>query len=403
MTILYIGVALLVLLLMITIHELGHYFAGRALGFKINEFAIGFGKVLFSWKNKKGIKFSIRIFPLGGYCAFENAQEKDKKEEKKPEDVELAAIEEKMKQAEKKAEGLPFEEQPAWKRLIVLFSGALANFLSAIVFSFILLVSIGFDIPQVNNGTNIYNSTAIGMENPLQAGDVLYAIDGKKINFAGDGTFSQLIANYTGEKNAGDIIIVTVRRDGKKMDLEVPLYKRYSSSVLTRDEQGFIVLKPDTDFNAVETYVYDSDGNPLFAISSGLTNYRFSFVEALGECFMLTFRMCWYVLKALFMLITFQLPLSQLGGPIASIGAIADAASVSMANILILLPMFAANLAMFNLIPFPALDGMQMVFTAVEMIRRKPLNQKILGWINLCGLIFLIAFVIFTDIVYFFF
>ena len=103
-TILYILLAIFVLLLMILIHETGHYVAGRILKFKINEFSIGFGKAIFSRTNKRGEKFSIRIFPLGGYCAFEGENEN----------------------------GNPnpdaFNNQKPWKRMIVLFSGAFFNF-----------------------------------------------------------------------------------------------------------------------------------------------------------------------------------------------------------------------------------------------------------------------------------
>lgn len=74
-TILYILLALVVLLVMITIHEAGHYTAGKILGFKINEFAIGMGPKLFSRKKKNGEVFSVRLFPLGGYCAFEGEDE----------------------------------------------------------------------------------------------------------------------------------------------------------------------------------------------------------------------------------------------------------------------------------------------------------------------------------------
>ena len=72
MYIFYLLLALLILLVMVTIHEFGHYVAGKMLKFKINEFSIGFGKSLFSHKSKKtGEVFSIRLIPLGGYCAFE--------------------------------------------------------------------------------------------------------------------------------------------------------------------------------------------------------------------------------------------------------------------------------------------------------------------------------------------
>ena len=78
MTILYIIIALLILLLMILIHEFGHYIVGKILKFKINEFSIGFGPKIFSKTNKKtGEIFSLRLLPLGGFCAFDGEDSVD--------------------------------------------------------------------------------------------------------------------------------------------------------------------------------------------------------------------------------------------------------------------------------------------------------------------------------------
>ena len=78
MTFLYILLALAVLLVLITVHELGHYIAGKIFGFQINEFAIGFGPAIYKHKNKKtGEIFSIRMLPLGGYCAFEGEDDEN--------------------------------------------------------------------------------------------------------------------------------------------------------------------------------------------------------------------------------------------------------------------------------------------------------------------------------------
>lgn len=78
MTILYIIIALLILLLMILIHEFGHYIVGKILKFKINEFSVGFGPKIFSKTNKKtGEVFSLRLLPLGGFCAFDGEDSVD--------------------------------------------------------------------------------------------------------------------------------------------------------------------------------------------------------------------------------------------------------------------------------------------------------------------------------------
>ena len=115
MIIFYILLAIVVLLLMIMIHETGHYVAGKILKFKINEFSIGFGPKILQKKKKNGELISLRAFTLGGYCAFEGESEDGSLN---PE---------------------AFNNQKPWKRLIVLFSGAFFNFLSAILFSFVLL------------------------------------------------------------------------------------------------------------------------------------------------------------------------------------------------------------------------------------------------------------------------
>ena len=120
-SILYILLAIVVLLFMIMIYELGHYTAGNLLKFKINEFSIGFGKAIYSKTKKNGEKFSIRIFPLGGYCAFEGEDE------------------------DKPGEVGAFNSQKPWKRLIVLFMGAFFNFLSAIIFAVIFLMAFGYN------------------------------------------------------------------------------------------------------------------------------------------------------------------------------------------------------------------------------------------------------------------
>ena len=114
-TVLAVLLAILILLVMITVHEFGHYVAGKILKFKINEFAIGFGPKLFRRTSKKtGEAFSVRLFPLGGFCAFDGED----------------------------AEGLnpgSFNNKAPWKRIIVLISGPLMNYLLAM-----LLIIISF-------------------------------------------------------------------------------------------------------------------------------------------------------------------------------------------------------------------------------------------------------------------
>ena len=123
-TILSFLAAILALLFMITVHEFGHYLAGKKLGFAIEEFAVGFGPKLFSRRRKSGELFSLRLIPLGGYCAFagEDADAEDPR---------------------------AFNNQKPWKRLIVQFAGAFTNFVVSLLLVILLFLLGGIYFPSV--------------------------------------------------------------------------------------------------------------------------------------------------------------------------------------------------------------------------------------------------------------
>ena len=123
-TIGYILIALCCLMFMVIVHEFGHYIAGKILGFKINEFAIGFGPKLFSRTNKKtGEVFSIRALPLGGFRAFEGEDEENPSPN-------------------------AFNNKSPWRRLIVLVSGVLFNFVFGVITAAILMSLLVLHIPS---------------------------------------------------------------------------------------------------------------------------------------------------------------------------------------------------------------------------------------------------------------
>lgn len=424
MTLVYIVVAILVFLLMILIHELGHYTAGRILKFKINEFSIGFGKSIYSKTNKRGEKFSIRLFPLGGYCAFEGETESGNKNPQ------------------------AFNNQKPWKRMIVLFSGAFFNFLSAIIFCFILLISFGFDIMQVKDNSQYYEQ--------IQQGDVIYQVNGVDVNFATNGTMSSLLSSldksqpfsltvrrYNTDTKKDEMIVIENIIFQNKFNNNIIIYNdpisdnKYALNVnemftqaeyedLTNTEiyengsfkNGITVFRNESNeivyvissagvYNG--TQIEDKTNTNIYSYSAEKPVYAFPayglyprpFLEALGQSFVLAIMMAWIVLKSLWLLISFQIPISQIGGPVATISLIVTSTQTSIVNLFILVPLISANLAMFNLLPFPALDGAQMAFTGIEWIRKKPINQKIQGIINMCGLVFLLAFVVIVDILHF--
>jgi len=407
--ILYLLLALLILLVMVTIHEFGHYLAGKLLHFKINEFSIGFGKALYSHTSKKtGEVFSIRLIPLGGYCAFEGEEENSE------------------------AKGA-FNKMAPWKRIIVLFSGAFFNILSGILFSIILLCATGYDIPKVykidsipvvtnttvdwkstdkiveingelvdetsptalsysikmyaeNKGieestynvkyyrNGVYLSTSVDVNfetnTDIQENDVIWKINGTNIDFTHNNTFTSLIQNVE-----GNTATFTIKRDGKYQDITVNLF----------------------DYGVKVT---DESGNVLNSKVIGITSvaYKFNLWESIARCVPFTFGLGYKVLESLWLLISGSLGLEAVGGPITTITTIATYTQSNFASFFILLPLIAVNLGIFNLLPIPALDGSKIVFTTIEWIRGKPVNPKVENAIHNIGFIILMGLVVIADL-----
>lgn len=411
MKFLFIIIAILILLLMITIHEFGHYITGKILGFKIDEFSIGFGPKLFQKKKKDGELFSIRLLPLGGYCAFSGETEEEKilapekmkgepfeenasddksafaeKDEKKDEmssavgasehseireseDNDAAKDSEKVESEtkdEKVKEKKKFNEQPPWKRIIVLMAGGVFNLLSAVVFSFIFIAVAGADKPTI---TKIYPD-ADGSEyvGELREGDEVLEIDGYKIDFF------HTVAKALSGKKEGDEIVLTVNREGKEITVTT-IYRKY-------DYEG-------------------REENVPYPVGMGIASAysRASIGDAFLYCVPYTGELSWLILGTFGDLIVGKVPLSQVSGPIGTVNQMANYGMENAYYLLLLLPLIAANLGIFNLFPIPALDGSKVVFTIIEWIRGKPVNPKVESMIHFVGLIVLFGLVIILDIV----
>lgn len=358
----YILIAIFALLLMVMIHEFGHYIAGKILGFKINEFSVGFGPKILQKKKKNGELFSLRVIPLGGYCAFDGEDENSNSP-------------------------TAFNNQKPWKRLIVLFAGAFFNFLSAIIFSYILLVSFGYEDVQVKSIQN--TSFQYQVENHLEEGDRIYGINGTDFDFVSDDYFNSLLGDYVRNNldfeagvwtsNGVDYgsIPLNVVRDGKKLTVEGVVQKQ----LVDGDEVWSFVSKDSKDFT--------------------LQSYKHGFGEAIGESVTFSFRWAQKIFIILGDLFTGQLSIKSLGGPVTTIKVMAETTQQSFSYLFVLLPVIAVNLAVFNLLPIPSLDGARMVFVFIEWIRRKPINRDVEAYIHGFGLLALLGFVVIVDILQF--
>lgn len=400
---------------MVLIHEAGHYTAAKILGFTVNEFSIGFGPKIFGKRRKNGELFSLRALPLGGYCAFlgedddapdipvteKNASEKkgedkqtdiaetetEKKAASKDDDlmsyVMRADFEEKEREKQKEQaplqkqvrldkDGNPvktFNQQKPWKRIIVLLGGITFNLLSAVIFSLIYIWSVGYAVPVVGD---VYKTAGGESYNAFRSGDIIRAVDGKEI------TVMRSFEDLTSGLKEGDSVVVTVDRAGEITEITALRQK----------------ITYTTEDGKTSEYVG-------FGISTGTEFTGNNAGNAFLYCVPYTFKLSWSILGSFGGIVTGRIPITSLSGPVGSIKMMADVSIANWRNILILLPLLASNLAMFNLLPIPALDGCRVIFTVIEWIRKKPLNRKTEGIINFVGLVVLMLFVVIVDILSF--
>ena len=369
----YILLAIVILLVMIVIHELGHYIVGKILKFNITEFSVGFGPKLLSKTNKKtGEKFSLRLIPLGGYCAFlgeEDFEDESADADKKQEVFdELTAQEEVVEKTGETPQEKPktFNEQAPWKRILVFIAGAGFNFISAIIFSLIFIWVVGYGTPVV---TQVYADELGNPYNQLQVGDEIIAVNDTQISVMN--SFNEL----TSKAVLGDTLVYTVRRGEQILTIPVTVQK-----ITVKDKDN-----KESTYNGV-------------GIASQQVGEAVDFGYALRYCVPYTGKMSVMILSSLGGLFTGSTPITSVSGPVGTVDMMASVGMMNWRNILLLLPLLASNLAIFNILPIPALDGSKILFASIEWVRGKPLNRKVEAIIHTVGMLLLFGFVIVLDI-----
>ena len=398
--------AVLILLAMVTVHEFGHYVAGKILHFKITEFSVGFGPAIFKRRSKKtGEIFALRVIPLGGYCAFDGEEDHGDKEEKEeavekteaetagepftemqPQETEkegsMVEVNEKPEEEYPEPQGEQFNDQAPWKRIIVLIAGATMNYLFAMIL--LLIMAACYGVPkclmmpiEYKNDMTMDVPYAEWEDESLSQRDVLLRMDGEKISMVTD------IVDILKEKKAGDTMSALVLRhkDGDWLEKTVTVHV-YADGVFV--DMG--------DADAIMTGIASCLGYEVYT-----TTLQSGFWDTLGGAFAYSYDMATAVLKTLGQLLTGQLGLDAVGGPVTTISAISEAA-VSGFGFLYIASFIGVNLAVFNLLPIPALDGCKVIFCLIEWIRKKPVNRRIETIIHFIGIILLFGFAILVDI-----
>ena len=332
-----IFIAFIVFLVLVTIHEFGHFIMAKWAGIKVNEFAVGMGPAILK-KQKGETLYSLRIFPLGWYCAMEGEDE-DSTDERS------------------------FDNAKAYKRLIVIVAGAFMNIILAIIAFLIVNMSSGYTdltIDKIEANSAAYHAG-------IQENDEIISYNGKKpLLFL---EFRNMIMNSN-----NDTDIITVKRNNEILNLEV----RPKLTSINDNGEEFKYKK----IGIMPKVGHDFAGS--FKQSINTCRYAFrSMFEFLGRAF-----------KG-------NVKNNEVSGPVVIIKTIASAAKVGFSSVMFLLGLISINLAFFNLLPFPALDGGKAVFILFEMITGIKPNKKVEYIVNIVGfslLILLFLFVTYNDI-----
>ena len=339
----YILAAILVFGVLIAVHELGHFMAAKACGVRVNEFSIGMGPAL--WKKQKGeTQYSLRLLPVGGFCAMEGEEE---------DSDDPAAL----------------NNQGFWAKLLIFAAGAAMNFIAGLLIILVLYAGAkAFYEPVI---TDFADGCPLESAEGLQTGDRIVRIDGERVYVYSD------IRLLLGLNKTG-VFDLVVERNGEKVTL--------------------------TDFPmAPQTY---TDQNGASYTSYGL--YFGAEKATLGRKLSYTWNnavdFVRLVRLSLQMLLTGEAGVKDLSGSVGivstmtQVGEQAGSVRAAVENIAYLAALIAVNLAVMNLLPLPALDGGRIFFLLVDAVSmalfKRKVPEKYQAAINTAGFVLLMGFML---------
>ncbi len=359
----YIVPFLFVLTIVVFFHELGHFYAARRCGVRVETFSVGFGRSIKSWHDKHGTEWKIGWLPLGGYVKFYG----DENEASAPDT-------EKLNDMSEDARGDTLFFKPLWQRAIVVAAGPVANFILAILIFASLYTVFGQRVTDPVVGTVVEESAA--QKGGLQVGDLILAIDGSDIT-----TFSEVRRQVV--VNAGVPLQLDVDRGGELLSLTVTPQR-----VLETDRFGneYHVGRLGVAVNPDEAGVRHVRYNPAVALWMGVEESYF-IVE---QTFVVLGR-----------IIMGRESAETLGGPIRIAQLSGQTATLGLIALINLTAVLSVSIGLVNLFPIPMLDGGHLVFYAYEAVAGKPLSdraQEIGMRIGLSMVLMLFVFVTWNDL-----
>lgn len=356
----------------IAIHEFGHFAVAKLCGVQVNEFSIGMGPVLLK-KMHHGTQYSLRALPVGGFVALEGEEspESQQAEGEERSDLEERPLSQRsgadsspnggtLKEEElSQPTGKPLNEAPVWQRALIMAAGACMNFLLGFVVMAILLAA--QNEPITSRVIYAVEDGALCGQTGLEAGDKVLAVNGRRCFVANDMLYELM---RTEDYSAS----FTVLRDGKKVEL------------------------PRVQFDTWQ----DEDGETHMSLGFTVYGIKKTPVNVIKEAWNSVLYYGRIIFTSLMDLLRGRESINDLSGPVGIVTAIGQAASYGWQDLLELLALITVNVGIFNLLPFPALDGGKVVFLLIEGVTGHAVPEKIQSGLIVAAFTLLFGLMIFA-------
>ena len=350
---------IVLILVVVFIHEYGHYYFAKKYGVGVTDFSIGFGKEIFGWNDKSGTRWKICWIPLGGYVKFFGDR-----------NVFSQADQEKiLEKYDEEDRRKLFVLKPLYQRVLIVFGGPLANFLLALVIFFSIYTFVGKDFtPAVINEVQKDSPAMVG---GLEQDDIILEIDGNEVQSIMD------VSKYI-TMSTSDFIDFKVKRSYEELLLQIK-----PDTVLSEDNLG----------NKLNKRIV---GIKLGAYNNEINHVKLGPAKAIYHAASEVYYVSVSSLKYIGGMIVGKADTSQLGGPIRIAKISGQVATFGVIAFISMMAYISISLGLINLFPIPMLDGGHLMFYAFEKVLGRPLSQKTQEGFFRIGMFLLLSLMFFT-------
>jgi regulator of sigma E protease len=341
-----------VISILVFVHEYGHYKMARVLGIKVEAFAVGFGREVLGWTDKRGTRWKLGWLPMGGYAKFAGDADGSSRPDPAMANLPIDPASE------------FFHRRPLWQRALVVAAGPGINFLFAILIFAIFFMTYGHQITPPVVGHVVAGAPAA--EAGLRPGDRVESVDGQEVQRFED--LSRLVAI-----NPGTPIEMVIDRKGQ---------------ILSKTVTPKIIEETDRFGNEFRRGMLGVASGPVIVVRHGpLQALRWAVIETWD-----TTRM---IADTMVQVITGRRAVADLGGPLKIAQFSGQSASLGLPALVSFIALISINLGFINLLPIPMLDGGHLFLYALEGVRRRPLHPKVQEWAFMSGFALLMSLMLF--------